>query len=872
MIDLVYISNPLKPTERRLERLIPMTFEHWIGLHFPNGVIRGTLTVVVNGDKIKDTEGLSFKDGDVVLIVRTPAGTELLGYVLQALVSLAIGYVLSQIFAPKKPSAIVDQPSASPVYSITGSQNAARLGEPIPVGYGSFIQVPDFGSQPYTEFVNHEMYLNEILVIGQGQYRIEEMFVGESSVAGIADGIVQWSTFTAADHLQRMGQIEDSTGILENVVTSPEVGDQELTAGTPITVPPTRYWKAISEAYTLGEGSPPNETICPGGGVAPNDYYWLIDNFDTETLGTIYSYCSANFGSEAGTFFTWVDIELVEYSPPPWPPLSVVPPSTVITPDPGDSAVGWFELCKPGQRGNKVMLDFVFAAGLYTSNASTGALEPKGVELKIDIQRISDSGDPISPMISENVIYVESTNNARRYTHVIEGFPPSRYRARVTRLTANAADNLTVDKVVWTGLKFNLVRTPASQTIYGDTMLVAVRIKATNGIASAATSRIRFRVTRMLPVLGSGPALPTVSPADAVVDVMTAVYGAARPLTECDIAALTLCRAAWSLHNGFNGVFAQRSTVFEALSTILQPVAAGPLPVGQVMSVQVDSVKDTRVAMFNEANLRELQIGYEFDRVGRPVGSRVEYRRDDSFDPDFVVLPANELDVEQVSLFGCTDRTTAAQYAQLMQNRRSVQRKTISFDTELEGLLLLPGDRFAVQHHMPDWGQVGIVEEVSGTTVTLDRYLDWSVPGPYGVLLSDEENGVSGVILVTQGAAANIIELASVPFTLFGRGEGQEPTRVSFGTIDNIVRDWIVVDATPNGENATHVEAIIYDPAVYIGAMPHQLFDPATGSGTPPFDLIVAGRPGSPSDGLIGAGRPATIAVDIISGGEPNDH
>ena len=51
-------------------------------------------------------------------------------------------------------------------------------------------------------------------------------------------------------------------------------------------------------------------------------------------------------------------------------------------------------------------------------------------------------------------------------------------------------------------------------------------------------------------------------------------------------------------------------------------------------------------------------------------------------------------------------RAPGAEPAQRCSARRS------SFDTEQEGLLLLPGDRFAVQHSMPRWGQVGIVDEV----------------------------------------------------------------------------------------------------------------------------------------------------------------
>lgn len=877
MIDLVFMPNPLKPSERRFEKLPSMTFEHWVGVNFPGGMVKGTLTVVLNGKKIDSPDSLVFRDGDHVLIIFTPAWATILQYALQALVSLAIGLILSKIFAPKKPTAIVDQPASSPVYSITGSQNAARLGEPIPVGFGSFIQVPDFGSQPYVEFVDHDQYLNEILVIGQGDYRIEDMMVGESSVSGMPAGVIEWQTFTSAQHNQQMGVIEDSTGIYENVVTSPEVGDQELTSGAPYTVPPTKYWRAISNAYILAEAEAPNFTMAGGGNIPPVGYDFLFSHPD-EALGTTYSYSISQnpAGGDTGDFvYTWVDVQMVAYAPPPYPAFSIVPAGTVVVPAPGETAVGWFEACKPGQRGHRLMLDFVFPAGLYTSNAGTGELEGKSVVIDIQFQRISDVGSPISPIETFTKTFTDGTSNPRRYTVAIDEdiLDINRYRVRVIRVTPNAENNLTVDKIIWTGLKFKLARSPTTQIVYGSTMLVAVKIKATNGVASSATSRIRFRVTRKLPPLGVGAAVTSKNPADAFVDIMTSDYGAGRPLSEVDIDALTMCRNAWLTHNGFNAVFAQRSTIYEALSTSLQPVAAGPLPVGQVMSVQVDSVKDTRVAMFNEANLTNLQIGYEFDKVGSPQGVRVEYRRPDSFDADFVVLPENTTDVDQVSLFGCTDRTTASQYARLVLNRRAKLRKSISFDTELEGLSLLPGDRIGIQHQMPRWGQAAIVTDVSGLTLTLDRFLDWTILGPFGVMISDEENGVSQPIEVSQGSAANIVVLSGAPtFDMFGKGQHQEQTRISFGTLGSILRDWIVINVYPKPENVTGIDAIIYDPAAYIGAMPHQLFDPASGGGAgPTFDFVVAGTPGSPATDYVLAGTPTLPSDDVIVGGVPND-
>jgi hypothetical protein len=794
--------------------------------------------------------------------------------------------------------------------------------------------------------------------------------------------------------------------------------------------------------------------------------------------------------------------------------------------------IGWFDACKQDAQGNRAMLDFVFLQGLYNMDGS-GNFALAAVEIEAEFEAIDSAGVPTgASVITQSWVFEGAGPTPYRFTVSLD-LPPARYRIRAHRVSATNTAATSMDRCTWQGLKLRIVRKPTSQVIYGDTTLVAVRIRATNGIASTATSRIRFRVKRKLPPLGVGTAVVTVNPADAFCDIMTASYGAARPISEVDVPALTRCKAAWASHNGFNGVFSQKSTVFEALNMCLQPVAAGPLPLGALMSVQVDTVKDIRVAMFTEANLNNLVIGYEFDKVGTPIGYRVEYRTPDSFTADFAVLPAGETDLEAVSLFGCTDRTTALQYAQLLLNRKAKQRKSVTFDTELEGLILLPGDRIAIQHRMPRWGQIGILEDfsinpatppsfvnrtssadtlwrsvvwgagafvavgnagtngvmvsVNGTTwtsrnasssqdwmsvaygvatlsiqtfvavangsamfsinagtswtaaatppaagvawngvafspslvlfvavaaqtsggtyvstsptgnvwtsrtspagswkeicwgnglfvavgenggtpivmtspdgigwtsrtpaasmgplsgvcfgdglfvavcesgtnqimtspdgitwtartpataidfravawngdvyaavgssnvvntskdgitwinasstlagllylgitandsymfvgvagtgtgnrafnatsvvggavLTLDRGFEWNgTPTPYAVMLSNEVNGVSDSILVSRGAEDHIVNLLEAPpFELFGKGY-QESTRVAFGTMGYLVRDWIVLTAVPNGEVTVHVEAVTYDPTVYVGAMPHQLEEP----------------------------------------------
>jgi Putative phage tail protein len=711
MITITVMANPLRPTSRTVEHVsAPLRLDTWLMQRWPAGV-KGTLAVVINGEPtpLEECERRILVDGDHLLLVVTPAAFAV-PFIVNAIIGMMVAGVMSILFA-KKPKAQADSAPPSPVYSVSGAQNAARLGEPIPVGYGEFVQVPDFGSQPYTEFVFNEMYLCQILVIGQGEYDVLEMLVGESQVDGLPAGVVAWDVFGPARHLQRMGQIEDSglAPVMENVVTSPEVGDQELLPDLDdgAIILPTIYWQAFnSYSYVAPDGPGP-----PGTGTEQTQA-WLQAH-GTETVGTLawYTYTTTVEDVVLTTWTTYVQVIATAYAAGPYPAGSIIP-------DPTEGPLvaqftGWFDACKPGAVGDLCMLDFVFGAGLYATDGS-GNLTTTTVQVAAEFVAIDDEGNETAAPITQTYSYTAAANFTQRFTEY-KTLPAARYRVRCKRVTAGATEPTVMDRVTWAGLKLKLVRAPDTQVVYGTTTLVAVRIKASNGIASSATSRIRFRVRRRLPILGTGLAVwdgYEANPADAFIDVLTAAnYGAMRPLDEVDMPALNACHIAWAGTNGFNAVFAQRSTVFEALCMCTQVVAAGPLPVGQVMSVEVDSVKPDRVAMFNEANLTNLVVAYEFDKDGAPAGVRVEYRRPHSFDPGFIVLPEGETDVEGVSLFGCSDEETAGQYAQLVMNRRALQRKSISFDTEQEGLMLLPGDRIAVQHQMPRWGQVAIVDD-----------------------------------------------------------------------------------------------------------------------------------------------------------------
>jgi hypothetical protein len=835
MARLTVLHNPLDTSRRRLVELDEgVLLLDWLDVHEP-APGRCTRQVWINGQLLTD-RSYRTKPCDEVLVAIKPGDAYTVGYfILQALISAAIGYIISRIFAPSKPKA-GNTPSPSQVYGIAPPRNSARLGEPIPVFYGTVFALPDYAAQPYTEYVNNEQFLYALLCLGQGECDVHAMTLGDSDASVLPADVVTYQIFGPADHASTLGVIQAATGVRENVVTSVDVADQELLPPNAVSnlTPSTWYWRAVS-AYTTYEPPDPPPAIPP-----IYDFVFADDTIEAKlailpanpALDTVVQARTQLYqwnGGDSGGDQTGHTITTFQASA--YDPNAAIPPGSLVPP-PGYATVGvtkWvgpFETCKAGQAGTSLELDFVFGGGLFTMD-NAGNLGGRSVTVTVEYQPINDAGATTGPVVSFEQGFTGATNTALRFTHKY-AVPLARYLVRVSRKSNSDGKATTSERLNWTGLKFALSPPTPARPVYGAVTMAAVKLRASNGIASDAASSIRFRVTRRLPPPVGGASAPTSNPADAFADIVCARYGGNRPRNgdELDLAALNAARVRWAGHNGFNAVFDQPSTVWEALSLSVQTVSAAPLPVGTRMSLMQDGVQPVRAQMFTDANMARasLQITHAFDRDGTPVGSRVEYRDPRTFSAAAIFEPAGAPDYETISLFGCTDAAVAQEHATLAQNRRRLQRTTIAFGTELEGLNCLPGDRIGVQASMPRWAQGARVVSVAGLVLTLDVALVWTAGATHAVQLRDPQGRPQTVKPVQPGATPFEIVLPSLPFDPVAYGADMEVTSLSFGVDGEEITDWTVTAMQPQGDTVT-IQATNYDPAVWAGAAAH-LFAP----------------------------------------------
>lgn len=109
---------------------------------------------------------------------------------------------------------------ATQVYSLQGATNSAKPLGVIPVNYGTQKIIPDYGSQPWSEYISNNQFLNTQLTIGVGKHRIDQILLEDT---------ILW---------------DSSTGI-NPIFNTSDVQIEFCPPGTPITLFPTNIEQSV---------------------------------------------------------------------------------------------------------------------------------------------------------------------------------------------------------------------------------------------------------------------------------------------------------------------------------------------------------------------------------------------------------------------------------------------------------------------------------------------------------------------------------------------------------------------------------------------------------------------------------------------------
>ena len=400
----------------------------------------------------------------------------------------------------------------------------------------------------------------------------------------------------------------------------------------------------------------------------------------------------------------------------------------------GAFEVGPYVATPPGWATSWLQVDVVFPGGLFVAR-DDGTLGWEGCGLVFTAYRINDAGAYLGQFYQLWHTFWANENTPKRWT-LNWPVPSGRYAVSARRNTAKSPRAIDQSNVLWTGLK--AVLDNKGRPAYGETTLIAIKAKASNGLATDALNRFAVNCTRRLPDYLDADSdgdltelRATYSHARAFADIyVNPKYGAGRPLTEVEWAALaTLEDRTWAPPGsyGFNGIFDQQVSVWEALSLAVAPVSAFPATNGALLTVVEDIARATATHAFNASNIVQdsFQLSYKFNDLGTADGVEIEYRDPVTFQQAFYTWPPLAQYAEKLVLFGCTCASQAQAYARRIWRQRLYRREFVSFATELEGHLPLIGELISLDHPLlaaPTCYVVGSVTPGDDYKVTLEGH------------------------------------------------------------------------------------------------------------------------------------------------------
>lgn len=213
VIETPNAFEPLKSIKHVVESAI--TIRDWVQRKYPDtGEFPVPTICLVNGEAVlREFWDRPIAPKDVVNFIAIPTGIETIILVVLVVVVVAIT-LITTLNQPKMPG---EQPTSDPVFTIKGQQNAIRLGEPIEVNYGRNRIFPSYASRPYAEYVDNDQFHFDLFCIGQGEYEIQAVQIGDTSI----------DEFQEAEY-EVVPPGEQVTLFPAGVYTAPEAGGQTL--------------------------------------------------------------------------------------------------------------------------------------------------------------------------------------------------------------------------------------------------------------------------------------------------------------------------------------------------------------------------------------------------------------------------------------------------------------------------------------------------------------------------------------------------------------------------------------------------------------------------------------------------------------------
>lgn len=297
------------------------------------------------------------------------------------------------------------------------------------------------------------------------------------------------------------------------------------------------------------------------------------------------------------------------------------------------------------------------------------------------------------------------------------------YEVRITKLTPDTSDARTTCEISVPAIR----SLQPDQGDYAGQRILGLKIRASgqlNGTVNQLSGLVSHRLNG---VATSNPAKWFKAFALGAFIGGRRIWGAGLAAGRIDLAALDAW-AAWCDTKGLgcNMVLDQGLSASTVLDRIARCGRGSKTWAPGLLSAVWDAAGMPAVAMFSPVNIRKgtFNISYPSEEMADEL--EVSYiNPDNAWQRDTVRVPPNATNVRRtasVELLGCTSTALAGKEANLMYAQNLYRFRSISWETDAEGLTVRKGDVVTLSHDLTSWGEAGrLVAVASATQLTLDR-------------------------------------------------------------------------------------------------------------------------------------------------------
>ncbi len=665
------------------------------------------------------------------------------------------GSKLIQAIAPLPKSSVQqasDIKQASPTYNLQAQGNTARIGSPYRKVYGKCKVFGDIASvYSFYNPDNDEQTLNMALIIGHGKHTIHKTLIGESNVEGFAEAVRYCYVYHGAN---------------DNEVLSQHNGAAMVRPSYP---------QGLAGRQTPGLITSPYNVV-----------------YSSEVSGQ----------------------ELLASNEDDYP---------------ADGWVGGFVVQKAGLTASTYEVDLE-ATLFYTNDDSSFAA--RSVDIEIQFRTIDDDGNALTgwdepALVNGHLTLTAASNQLQRYTFAFMTKQTGRHEVRMRRTNIKDMSVRGGHSVKWTALKAFLNN--KSTKTAGLTMLY-MQMQATDKLYGAANRKVSSVVTGWdYAYIGmSWVHQENRNPWWAAMDILRSIYGGQLSDDKIQLAKVVEY-AAKSAENGdcFDYLQEQTIPVGDALSTCLEVLRGSWYQRAGKIRFNVDEPKTDYAFAVHDGNTIAGSISLKYmtatDDTTDSINAEYWDNKTNTWAETGNISPlSNPVKPAKIRLEGVTDAQRATALAMYKARNNIYRRIFIETTHEMEGFSANPGDKVAIALTRVNWGQQADIEHVEivntgRVLVYLSAPLKWDAGQQHYAGFSTETGGFSALYPVEQMlAASDVLVLSGLPSVQLRDMHSPVPTRVMFGSEQaKIVRDGLVITATPQDSSRVRLSCVIDHPGVY---------------------------------------------------------